>query len=253
MTCSGAVRGSGPASCAAACGSGWRTGALLGAGVVPPGAVAVRNGDVGLLHVGEHLLVELIAQAGERGHHGLGVGVFGFEIGGDLGILLVAQPGVVVGEGDAVEVGLCGFFAGDGGRGKRFADVFSFHVLRSVYVLARRCGRCGAGSAVELRIAPRTIGRDERLLARTNRLSVRLLSAALSLFSPSPRRRQSVDSLPKPTDYVSDFAHVLSPEAIAQLDSLCAQLDHSEANAQIAIVTVQDDEWGRRGRLREPA
>ena len=72
--------------------------ALFGTRVVPPGAVAVRDGDVGLLHVREHLLVELIAQAGERGHHGLGVGVFGFEIGGDLGILLVAEPGVVVGE-----------------------------------------------------------------------------------------------------------------------------------------------------------
>ena len=48
-----------------------------------------------------------------------------------------------------------------------------------------------------------------------------------------------MDSLPKPTDYVSDYAHVLSPEAIARLDSLCAQLDHSQANSQIAVVTVQ--------------
>jgi uncharacterized protein len=50
---------------------------------------------------------------------------------------------------------------------------------------------------------------------------------------------QSVDSLPKPTDYVSDNAHVLSADAVAKLDSLCAQLDHSAANSQIAIVTVQ--------------
>lgn len=46
-------------------------------------------------------------------------------------------------------------------------------------------------------------------------------------------------SLPKPTDYVSDFAHVLSPQAVAQLDNLCAQLDHSKANAQVSIVTVR--------------
>ena len=39
---------------------------------------------------------------------------------------------------------------------------------------------------------------------------------------------------------MSDFAHVLSPEAIARLDSICAQLDHSQANAQIAVVTVHD-------------
>jgi uncharacterized protein len=51
---------------------------------------------------------------------------------------------------------------------------------------------------------------------------------------------QSVASLPQPTDYVSDFAHVLSPEAIARLDSICAQLDHSAAHAQVAVVTVHD-------------
>jgi uncharacterized protein len=49
---------------------------------------------------------------------------------------------------------------------------------------------------------------------------------------------QQVESLPKATDYVSDFAHVLSPESVARIDSLCAQLDHSQANAQVAVVTV---------------
>jgi uncharacterized protein len=67
----------------------------------------------------------------------------------------------------------------------------------------------------------------------------RLLPAALFLFFAIAIHAQSVDSLPKPTDYVSDYAHVLSPEAIARLDSLCAQLDHSQANSQIAVVTVQ--------------
>ncbi len=67
----------------------------------------------------------------------------------------------------------------------------------------------------------------------------RLLAAALPLVFALPALAQGVDSLAKPTDYVSDYAHVLSPEAIAQLDSICAQLDHSQANSQIAIVTVQ--------------
>ena len=67
----------------------------------------------------------------------------------------------------------------------------------------------------------------------------RLLPAALSLVFAFPAHAQSVDSLPKPTDYVSDNAHVLSSDTIAQLDSVCAQLDHSQANSQIAIVTVQ--------------
>jgi hypothetical protein len=52
--------------------------------------------------VREHLCVKLFAEAGERGHYGLCVGIFGLEVGGDLGIFLLAQPGVVVGERDAV-------------------------------------------------------------------------------------------------------------------------------------------------------
>jgi uncharacterized protein len=67
----------------------------------------------------------------------------------------------------------------------------------------------------------------------------RLLTAALFLFFAFTSHAQSIDSLPKPTDYVSDFAHVLSADSVAQLDSLSAQLDHSAANAQIAVVTVQ--------------
>ena len=51
---------------------------------------------------------------------------------------------------------------------------------------------------------------------------------------------EQVKDLPKPTDYVSDYAHVLSPQAVAQLDSLCNQLDHSKANSQFAIVTVHN-------------
>ncbi len=66
------------------------------------------------------------------------------------------------------------------------------------------------------------------------------LLAALFVFLALPSCAEPVASLPQPTDYVSDFAHVLSPEATARLDSICAQLDHSKANAQIAVVTVHD-------------
>ncbi len=51
-------------------------------------------------------------------------------------------------------------------------------------------------------------------------------------------RAEQVNSLPQPTDYVSDFAHVLSPEAIARVDGICSEVDHSKASAQIAVVTV---------------
>ena len=68
----------------------------------------------------------------------------------------------------------------------------------------------------------------------------KLLLAAIFVFLALPSRGQGVAGLPQPTDYVSDFAHVLSPETIAQLDSLASQLDHSKANAQMAIVTVNN-------------
>ena len=67
-----------------------------------------------------------------------------------------------------------------------------------------------------------------------------LLAAGWLGFSGWQAQAEQVKDLPAPTDYVSDYAHVLSPEAVAQLDSLCAQLDHSAANAQIAIVTVRN-------------
>src|SRR5581483_1362067 len=42
----------------------------------------------------------------------------------------------------------------------------------------------------------------------------------------------------RPTDYVNDFAHVLDPDTIAQLDSICLQIDQ-KAHAQIAVVTIK--------------
>ncbi len=69
---------------------------------------------------------------------------------------------------------------------------------------------------------------------------LRLLLAAFLALAGLSTQAQSVASLPQPTDYVNDFAHVLSPEAVARLDSICQQLDHSAANAQVAVVTVHD-------------
>jgi uncharacterized protein len=67
-----------------------------------------------------------------------------------------------------------------------------------------------------------------------------LLLAAFVLVPSATSRAESIADLPKPTDYVSDYAHVLSPEAVARLDSICSQLDHTAANAQLAVVTVHD-------------
>ena len=67
-----------------------------------------------------------------------------------------------------------------------------------------------------------------------------LLVCGLFLSCLPLLKAEQVKDLPKPTDYVSDFAHVLSPQAVAELDALCSELDHSKANAQIAIVTVKN-------------
>jgi uncharacterized protein len=67
----------------------------------------------------------------------------------------------------------------------------------------------------------------------------RLLLAVFVVISAASMLAQRVDDLPKPTDYVSDLAHVLSPETVARLDRICGQLDDSQANAQVAVVTVQ--------------
>jgi len=91
----------------------------------------------------------------------------------------------------------------------------------------------------------------------------KIILAGLLGFSASAALAEQAKDLPPPTDYVSDYAHVLSPEAVARLDRICGQLDHSQANSQIAIVTVQtldgddaadyanqlEDKWkvGRKG------
>jgi uncharacterized protein len=67
------------------------------------------------------------------------------------------------------------------------------------------------------------------------RLSVKSIRAAVSLLA-FLLCAEPVSQL-HPTDYVNDFAHVLDPGTIAQLDNLCLQIEQ-KAHAQIAIVTV---------------
>jgi uncharacterized protein len=82
------------------------------------------------------------------------------------------------------------------------------------------------------------------------------LTLSLTLvFSAAASLAERVEDLPKPTDYVSDLAHVLSAPTVAQLDRLCSQLDHSKTNTQVAIVTVKnldgDDKADFANRLEE--
>jgi uncharacterized protein len=67
----------------------------------------------------------------------------------------------------------------------------------------------------------------------------RWLAIVLLLFAPSMvLTAESVNSLPAPTGYVSDFAGVLSPTTKYNLENLCTQVDR-QAHAQIAIVTIK--------------
>jgi uncharacterized protein len=75
-------------------------------------------------------------------------------------------------------------------------------------------------------------------------IPILLLTAGVMAVVPAAARAERVQDLPQPTDYVSDFAHVLSPDAIARLDAVCEQIDHSQANAKIAVVTVNDLDGG---------
>jgi uncharacterized protein len=61
-----------------------------------------------------------------------------------------------------------------------------------------------------------------------------LFLACFSALLPA----EKVQDLPQPTNYVSDFAGVLSPETLTSLNALCAQVDRL-AHAQIAVVTVK--------------
>jgi uncharacterized protein len=69
------------------------------------------------------------------------------------------------------------------------------------------------------------------------RVSIAVWIAAFVCMAVPPAFSQAVKDLPKPTDYVSDYAHVMSPQAKDQLNHLCGEVDH-EAHAQIAVVTI---------------
>jgi len=69
---------------------------------------------------------------------------------------------------------------------------------------------------------------------------LRLVAAGLVVFCGLFAAAEKLEELPKPTEYVSDYAHVLSPPAIARIDQICSEIEHSAAKAQIAVVTVHN-------------
>ena len=71
-------------------------------GVLPPVALAHRDRQVALLGPRLDLGEDLILERGEPGGDRLGVGVLGLQVGDRVRVVLVGQPGVLVGHGVAV-------------------------------------------------------------------------------------------------------------------------------------------------------
>ncbi|MBB6144854.1 uncharacterized protein HNQ77_002810 [Silvibacterium bohemicum] len=69
------------------------------------------------------------------------------------------------------------------------------------------------------------------------KIAFRGVFALLACFATVFAFAEPVKSLPRPTDYVSDLAHVMSPEVKQRINLLCGQVDH-QAHAQIAVVTI---------------
>jgi uncharacterized protein len=67
---------------------------------------------------------------------------------------------------------------------------------------------------------------------------LRLVIVATLLFATAVLRAEQPETLPLPTNYVSDFASVLSPEATARINQFCSEVD-KQAKAKIAVVTVK--------------
>lgn len=75
------------------------------------------------------------------------------------------------------------------------------------------------------------------------RISRWLALAVLLLVPPAYLAGESVNSLPAPVGYVNDFAGVLSPTTIRNVDDLCEQVE-IKAHAQIAVVTIKTLDGG---------
>lgn len=63
-----------------------------------------------------------------------------------------------------------------------------------------------------------------------------IVVGVLSFYFTAPASAEPVSQL-HPTNYVNDFAHVLSPQTEDALNDACRQIDE-KAHAQIAVVTV---------------
>src|SRR5215467_9950337 len=86
--------------------------------------------------------------------------------------------------------------------------------------------------------AASSTGRIAVMRSFFSRTFVRTLGLLVLVVAIRTASAEAVKDLPRPTDYVSDFANVLSPETQEEVNRLCGQLDR-QAHAQIAVVTIK--------------
>src|ERR1700677_4697042 len=70
------------------------------------------------------------------------------------------------------------------------------------------------------------------------RLLPRFLAVLLLLLPGGSLVAEKVADLPIPTKYVNDFAGVLSPGTLRNLEDLCTEV-HQQAGAELVVVTVK--------------
>lgn len=76
------------------------------------------------------------------------------------------------------------------------------------------------------------LSRKGDLIRRLSAVSILLLFCSIRGFGDV-----DVNSLPNPTGYVEDFAHVINPEEKAELEAFCQRVDQ-QLGAQFALVTI---------------
>src|SRR5215475_13540398 len=81
-------------------------------------------------------------------------------------------------------------------------------------------------------------GRITEMRSFFSRTFARTLGLLVLVVAIRTASAEAVKDLPRPTDYVSDFANVLSPKTQEEVNRLCGQVDR-QAHAQIAVVTIK--------------
>jgi len=98
--------------------------AFFGAGVIGVAAEKVGDAEVSLLNAAEHFLVEGFLEGLGGFQERVGEDVFFLDVGGDPGVVFVAEPGVMIHAAVAVDDVLDGFAEGDWGLRERAGIAF---------------------------------------------------------------------------------------------------------------------------------